>query len=239
MLIPVLVSRRHTVLVEGFFWQVVECEHCELEWAFQVRCGGIGQGRSPFLLDEKGARERAKDRAHRALKQDRQLALEGVTRNVACPGCNRYQSEMVESLRRTHGSSWAAAGVVCMLVASVLGLRGLTENEPLARSGFAWTVPAAIFVLVGAGLLARRSQLRRRFDPNAAAVDTSAASHSSPYRQAELPTEPPEESVASMRTEQMDAPAVITRAQYDAARAATPVDALPEIPWRKGHEARV
>ena len=224
-MIPVYFGRRHKVIVEDFVWQVVECEHCDLEWAFQVRCGGIGEGVSPYFLDERGARERARESARHSLEQDRQLAREGVARNVACPGCNRYQSEMVESLRRTHESSLAAVALVCMLFGSLLALRAMTESEPLATSNLGWTAPSALLFVAGTWLLVRRSQLRLRFDPNAAA-GSDAPSHSSPYRRSER--SPRHIEAGETSTSPHDGPAVITRAQYEAAPTGR-----PPIQWRR------
>ncbi len=203
-MIPVYVANSHKVTLEDSAWQVVECEHCNLEWAFRIRLGGIGVGESPYFLDEKGAQGRAAERAHRALELDRQLAREGVMRNVACPGCSRFQNEMVESLRRTHGSSLAASGAACMVLGTLLALRALTESELLARSSLGWTVPSAVFLVAGALLLARRSQLRRRFDPNAEAGGLTTTS----------PAQGPD---------------VMTRAQYDSS---APTD-RPPIAWRR------
>lgn len=32
---PLYIGSRHSVTVEDFVWQVVECEHCDLEWVLQ------------------------------------------------------------------------------------------------------------------------------------------------------------------------------------------------------------
>lgn len=224
MLVPVYFSRRHTVMLEGSVWQPVACEHCELEWAFEVRCGGIGDGVSPYFLDDEGASKRASQRAEANLAHDVRLAREGVTRNVACPGCHRYQKEMVESLRRTHGSSWATAGFACMIFGTLLALRAVTDAGSAGSSALAWALPSALFFVAGAALLIRRRQLRRAFDPNAPA-ERRAGPPSSPYRRTERSPRETEASEAEAHTQ--PGPAVITRAEYDAAPAPK-----PPIPWR-------
>ncbi len=145
-MIPVYFGKKFNVWAEGFIWQPIACEHCHLEWAFRVRIGGLGKGHSPYMLDNEGAKQRAAKQARLSLEEDRQLASEGVKRNVACPGCGHYQSEMVESLRTNHASSWAAIGVASILFGCLLVLRGLTVNGLIAGEAVMW-------LACGAGLI--------------------------------------------------------------------------------------
>src|SRR5262249_16507228 len=154
-------GRTFTVEAEADYWQVVVCEHCDLEWAFRVRCGGVGTGKSPYFLDHDGAKERAQKQALRALEEDRRAVRSGLARNVGCPGCGRYQGEMVESLRRHYASSWDAVGLVGLLVGAMLLVRGIGDGQILAGGA------GAAFVLAGAASMAWRRRLQRLYDPNA------------------------------------------------------------------------
>jgi len=222
--IPVYVGRKFKVTVEGSVWQPVECEHCHIEWAFRVRVGGIGTGESPYMLDHDGAKKRAEERARRGLEEDVRLASEGVKRNVACPGCGLYQSDMVESLRKTHAGSWGALGLACSLVGFLLILRGLTADGGVGGEGSLWLACGAVPVAGGVASLLWRKRLQRRFDPNAKALRGAAGS---PYRSGNATLHADDELA--------DAPDTITRVQYDAACA----EALAQgsepprpIPWR-------
>jgi hypothetical protein len=165
--IPVYAARKFKIVVEDSVWQPVECEHCRLEWAFRVRIGGMGKGESPYMLDNEGAKERAAKRARLALEEDRQLASEGVTRNVRCPGCGRYQSEMVRSLRASHGSSWGVLGMLGLLLGGMLVLRGLTGEGNFGSDGVVWIACGVVPIAAGVGALAWRRRLRQHYDPNA------------------------------------------------------------------------
>ncbi len=222
--IPVYVGRRFMVMVEGSFWQPIDCEHCQLEWAFRVRIGGLGVGKSPYMLDDRGAKDRAAKRARDALEEDQRLAAEGIKRNVACPGCGQYQGEMVRSLRAGHAPSWGAWGWATIVLGSLLVIRGLTGDAAIGGEGTVWLACGAIPIAGGVASLTWRRRLQRRFDPNAKTVLGTAGS---PYRQ-------PKDVAAGAGRELSGAPDVITRAQYEAVCAealAQGTEPPPPIRW--------
>jgi hypothetical protein len=221
--IPVYVGRKITVRLEGSAWQPVACEHCLLEWAFRVRVAGVGTGESPYMLDDEGAKERAAKRARVGLEEDMRLAAEGLTRNVACPGCGLYQSEMVKSLRAHHAPSWSALGAASITLGCLLVLRGLTGDGD-GGAAVVWLVCGALPIVGGVAALAWRKRLQRRFDPN----ERAPTRPESPYRQ-------PENAGLDAKLELADAPDAITRAQYEAICAeasAHGTKAPPPIRWR-------
>src|SRR5690242_9150309 len=68
------VGRRYTATVVGSVWKTICCEFCGLEWAYQLTRRAQGTGRSPYFLDNDGARQRASEEANNTLQ--RQLATE-------------------------------------------------------------------------------------------------------------------------------------------------------------------
>jgi hypothetical protein len=204
--VPVYFGRKFTVWIEDSVWQPVECEHCHIEWAFRVRVAGVGTGDSPYMLDDKGAKERAAKRARVGLEEDLRVASEGLTRNVACPGCGRYQSDMVKSLRAHYASSWGVLGAVSILLGCLLMLRCLTGDGAIGEA-IVWLACGAVLLAGGVASLAWRRRLQGRFDPNA--TDAAGAS-GSPYRQSG-------DAALSANLELADGPDAITRAQYEAA----------------------
>jgi hypothetical protein len=56
----------------------------------------MGNGHSPFLLNNFGAQQTAERRAKMALEKAFEIAVEPVH----CPGCGMYQPDMVQELRK-------------------------------------------------------------------------------------------------------------------------------------------
>lgn len=206
-MIPVYIGRKFKIVLESSVWQPLECEHCHLQWAYRVRVGGIGTGESPYLLDDEGARERAAKQARLALEEDRRISSEGVKRNIACPGCGRYQSDMVERLRARHAAPWGALGVVSLLFGGMVLLRALTVHGTSGAENLVWLACGAMLIAAGVFALAWRRRLQRLFDPNATSTTGRAGS---PNWQvgAESLRESPEQGAD---------PDAITRVQYEEA----------------------
>jgi len=75
------------------------CGFCNTAFEYNLRRNGMGNGHSPFLLNNGGAQRTADRRANIALQRAFDIAVEPVH----CPRCGMYQPDMVKELRRRFG----------------------------------------------------------------------------------------------------------------------------------------
>jgi hypothetical protein len=93
-MIPYWASRFTSTATQAAI-KVVECEHCQCQFAYQMIRRYSGEGYSPYSVDNAGARNRAVNKAQG-------LALAAIHQHedpVACPGCGRYQRTMIDKNR--------------------------------------------------------------------------------------------------------------------------------------------
>jgi hypothetical protein len=93
------IGRTYTITVSGSISRREQCGYCSTTFEYNILRNGMGNGHSPFLLNNSGAKRTAERRARTAL--DRALAM--AVEPVHCPTCGMYQPEMVEELKRRFG----------------------------------------------------------------------------------------------------------------------------------------
>lgn len=92
-------GRTYTMTVSGTVSRRERCGHCSTIFEYSIRRNGMGNGHSPFLLNNSGAKQTAERRARKALE----IAFAKAVEPVHCPSCGMYQPQMVEELRRRFG----------------------------------------------------------------------------------------------------------------------------------------
>ncbi len=157
----VYVGRRYTARVTGRAWKTVSCAFCKLDWAYEMTRTAEGTGRSPYYLDNEGARERASREAQGTL--DRRLRT-GVD-VVWCPKCLRLQEHMFGKARMNEFGYWyLIAGITAAAAFLFCGVWG--DRPWIENSGS----PPGVFIVAAAALVLVSTLVRaRRFDPNATA----------------------------------------------------------------------
>jgi hypothetical protein len=93
------IGRTYTMTVSGTVSRRERCCHCSTAFEYEICRNGMGNGHSPFLLLNSGAKQTAERRARKAL----QRAFVGAVEPVHCPTCGMYQPEMVPELERQFG----------------------------------------------------------------------------------------------------------------------------------------
>jgi hypothetical protein len=93
------IGRTYTITVSGAVSTRARCGHCSTAFEYNIRRNGMGNGHSPFLLNNSGAKRTAERRARMALER----ALAEAVEPVHCPTCGMYQPEMVRELERRFG----------------------------------------------------------------------------------------------------------------------------------------
>src|ERR1051326_3619522 len=94
----VYVGRTYNVEASAATVKQVTCEKCGCHYAYMMFRRATGRGHSAYLLDNRGASNRAQSRAEKKL--DEQLE---TCDPVECPDCGWFSREMVETTRR---KSW-------------------------------------------------------------------------------------------------------------------------------------
>jgi hypothetical protein len=148
----------------------VLCEGCGKEYFYILKCTAVGQGFSTFFLENAAAEQEAEAKAREKLEQ--QLAF-GCDL-VPCPGCLRYQKDMVAYARRTRWKWMTISGLLLLLFSFAMGLAGAGITGPkqgdLSPSEersliVVWSIMALSFG-TGIGLMVVRFFRCRRYDPN-------------------------------------------------------------------------
>lgn len=92
-------GRTYTMTVSGSVSRRERCGYCSTPFEYNIRRNGMGNGHSPFLLNNSGAKQTAERRARKALE----IAFAKAVEPVHCPRCGMYQPEMVGELERRFG----------------------------------------------------------------------------------------------------------------------------------------
>jgi hypothetical protein len=94
-------GRTYAATVSGSALKRVQCAACNKVFEYILERSASGRGASHYFLNNAGAAERARQRAH--VNLDRALS-DGVD-PVHCPECGIYQPEMVQVLRKKLGKT--------------------------------------------------------------------------------------------------------------------------------------
>jgi hypothetical protein len=88
-------GRTYTSTASGSKTKIVTCESCRNPYKYEVRGTATGSGHSVYYFDNKGAAERAREKA----LQDLQASLETRVGIVHCPTCGIFQKNMLPLIR--------------------------------------------------------------------------------------------------------------------------------------------
>jgi hypothetical protein len=167
----IYVGNRYEAAFRGYRWKSIRCRHCQLEWAYKMVCTADGEGRSPYFLDNDGAKQRAQQDALKNLD----WVLDNGTWDVPCPQCGFYQPEMIDRLRKKRyeghykwGASLLAVGGTGALVVGLWLLSQVQSTEPIEPIVvIAAALGMAALVIPAVAVLGLRRRGLRRHDPNA------------------------------------------------------------------------
>jgi transcription elongation factor Elf1 len=108
------VGRRHSATVTTKQILPFTCPSCRHE-ALAIAVGvGQGDGQSPFMLDEDGAKDRAASRAARSARDNARLTLS----LAACPRCKKRDERAVSAVKRKA----IAGALACLIGAPLFGV---------------------------------------------------------------------------------------------------------------------
>lgn len=105
-------GNRHTATLEATMFRAFACVHCGHESVAKVRTKGEGQGVSPYMLREEGAREAASEEAHQKAAENADVLAAMAT----CPRCGKRDEGKVSSLRSwAYGKGVLFAALICAI----------------------------------------------------------------------------------------------------------------------------
>jgi len=154
------VGRRYTTRLTGSIRKSVSCEKCSSAYSYLATRQAVGQGTSPYMLDNAGAANRARDAAQRRL-QDR---LRDAVNIVPCPRCGWVQASMATEARRRRLRWMLFTGIV-MPIGILLPYCLIAATTKGDVSGM--TMVALMLAGIGFSLIPARGLLNSCFDPNA------------------------------------------------------------------------
>jgi hypothetical protein len=167
-MIHVPTSLEYSVQVAGIVWKTVQCDRCRAEYAYQMERTGIGSGISLLFLDNHGAQTRAQREAEHELCE--RLAREFDA--VPCPKCGQFPNYMLPALRRWYLRWMRWVGLVLLLLAAIsFGLYYLvslssSHTAKVLQAMHITFLAGSVSGIAGAGMVALRIILSRRYDPN-------------------------------------------------------------------------
>jgi hypothetical protein len=156
MAIPIFIpiGVKHVSAVQGAFWKLVFCEHCQQKFAYLLELEATGEDHDLLFLDGKGSAERARENAEQNLAQKGRNCM----LPVPCPNCGVYQDEMAAQLKE---EAWINRFQIVGLVVVLLAFIPLAFNV-----AFVWVLTLVI-AAVGLTLVVYGYVVAYRFDPNA------------------------------------------------------------------------
>jgi hypothetical protein len=161
------VGREYNATHESTVPKDVTCEQCGREFYYLMKRQASGSASSPLFLDNRGASQRARDRAEEELR--RLLVTECDP--VPCPECGWYQSSMFATIRRSYRRWMLWAGAVLLAVAApclattISCAMGVQPTDDSTVSAL-WIVSSSLAV-AGFGIIVGRQIMALRHDPNA------------------------------------------------------------------------
>ncbi len=165
---PMYVGRQHTAPVATVDNDRFVCIHCKYECDALVTGVGEGTGRSPYFLDNAGARDRARDEAVGEARSNMHWALAGAT----CPQCGKHDGSARWHVYWTSGVRGLAYGALVGALV-VTALKGST-------AGWVGGVIGLLVVAIGATVLRSQRML------TGAMLQTSADGKVGPSRSSML-----------------------------------------------------
>lgn len=149
--LPIPVGREYLADARASIFKVVTCARCRHGYNYEMVRSEPGGGPDDT---------RARATAQSALR----LALAKGCDPVPCPECGTYQPDMVRQLQNGHRSELFAVGALLLVVAVVMLAAGLFGW--IGRGWLTWAMLSATG-FTGAGLIAVKSYLGSRYNPNA------------------------------------------------------------------------
>lgn len=161
-----------TARVQGEGWRAVDCEHCGRHFEYIIVVEGVGSAGSAYGSDDAGSKKRAK----RYAEEDLKYQLETAVVPTFCPGCGRYQTDMLDLLTKNRfplffRPSWIPRIVEAGLIAfGAVGLIALMAS-PFATDSVALGMgclffsPFALIYSIRAVVCAIQLFRRWTFDP--------------------------------------------------------------------------
>jgi hypothetical protein len=148
--LPIPVGREYLVDARASIFKVVTCARCQHGYTYEMVRSEPGGGPDDT---------RARATAQSALR----VALAKGCDPVPCPECGTYQPDMVRQLQNRHRSELFTAGALLLVVAVVVLATHLFGW--IGRGWLRWAVLATTG-FTGAGLIAVKSYLGSRYNPN-------------------------------------------------------------------------
>lgn len=126
---------RHTATAEEKHDALFRCASCGIERHARARGTGVGTARSPYFLDEAGARGRAEEDAYSSAVEAAELALQ----IVPCPVCGKRNPVPAKAYLRT---SWSTG---ILIFGSLSALGGVLALSGVGIAGAASLVVGMVF----------------------------------------------------------------------------------------------
>lgn len=134
------VGRRHTATLEATMLQPFTCVHCAFESLARVRTKGEGEGTSPFMLREQGAKDAASAEAE---TQARENAAE-LAKMGTCPACERRDESVISG---TKTSAWIKAIAFALLAGGLVWFVTSSGRHGMGDFGFILSAAVAVGTL--------------------------------------------------------------------------------------------
>src|SRR5437762_6688980 len=153
---PVSFGQRFSASVSGSVEKAVRCERCGRYFTYTLSRRVVAEAVAPLNVGREAAVVRAQARAHQALREKLQDAVDPHP----CPGCGHVQSEMVVEAKKRWFLGSTAAG---LLIAIVAGLGPGVYRSLIYHVAFWPWLPGLIG---GLGLMFVGAMLAAVGDPN-------------------------------------------------------------------------
>jgi|GEM_PF-5401537 len=129
-------GKSYTSEMQGTIWLPVSCENCKHNFAYEMIIKSWGIGRSPYFLNDSGA----KNSAERNALSDYSKKANNAYALVPCPKCGQIHSSMVEKER----AKWQAYAIgAAVLFAVYFGVSQLDDMGVLGTI-LAWIILALV-----------------------------------------------------------------------------------------------
>lgn len=136
-------GNRHTAVLEATVFRPFTCPHCSYETIAKIRTKGEGQGVSPYMLREEGAKEAASTEARQKAEENAGLLLS----LAICPRCDKRDEAALSSVK---SAAYGKAFLFSALVAGICWLlSGRHDPGILIVAGGVVAAITAIATIVG------------------------------------------------------------------------------------------
>lgn len=150
MLIPIPIFS-NSATIQGAVWKLVNCEHCQQQYAYLLELEAEGKDYDLFLLEG----QKSGDRALALAKQNLLKKSRNIVLPVPCPNCGDYQGNMIRLLKQEDRiNSFQIVGTLLVLLSFAMVLLSMS-----------W-MPAIILGVTGTAIVAYGYVKAGRWDPN-------------------------------------------------------------------------